>query len=278
MNLADFLDTIFELSQVTCYTDTPHGYKVRPNPKDTDIYFCINALHPYKDLQPTKDWHDSAVPRRADCNVVCYRNFLIELDDMPLEEQIEYVTSKVPVTSIVYSGGSSYHFIISLEHPVATYEEYTTLARRLLKLLPAADRACKNPSRLSRLPFRVRPETSRLQCLKFLGQRIPIKELEGRLPKVEERRKFETQSREQKNSFITPLIVWAVHEPDEVMQKHNITGRNSFFWWLYCRFNDVEMEHDKRVRLVETAYNNLRSVDNFSLEEAYAAARINNQH
>lgn len=273
MNLANFLDTIFDLSQVTCYTDTPHGYKVRANPKDTDIYFCINALHPYKDLQPTKDWHDNAVPRRADCNVVCYRNFLIELDDMPLEEQIEYVTSKVPVTSIVYSGGSSYHFIISLEHPVATYEEYTGIARRLLKLLPAADRACKNPSRLSRLPFRVRPETGRLQSLKFLGERIPIKELEGRLPKIEERRKFDASTPEAR-SYISSLVIEAASFPDKIMRDRNLPGRNLFFYWLGQRMAETDTALDTRERMVEQAYNNLQDTSGFSFEEALMAARV----
>jgi hypothetical protein len=272
-SLADFLDLLFDLSQVTCYTDTPHGYKVRPNPKDSDVFFCINALHPYRDLQPTKEWHNAAEPRRADCNVVCYRNFLIELDDMPLEEQIEYVTSKIPVSSIVYSGGSSYHFIVSLEHPVSTQAEYATLARRLLKLLPAADKACKNPSRLSRLPFRTRKETGRMQSLKFLGQRIPIKELEVRLPKVEERRKLDTSTPEAR-SYISSLVIEATAFPDRVMRERNLAGRNLFFYWIGQRMAETDMPLDARERMVEQAYNNLQDTSGFSYEEALMAARV----
>lgn len=272
MSMSAFLGTLFSEGSTTCYTESPHGYKVKNAPYEADLYFCINELHPSADLNPTKDWHDRMVPRRADCNVVCYRNFLIELDNMPLEEQITYVKSRVPVTSIVYSGGSSYHFIISLETPLQNYEEYMNVAKRLLLLVPEADPTCKNPSRLSRLPTRVRPDTDKVQSLVYLNSRVPNAELLAKLPElpVTEKREY-TQA--QKREYVTPLILEAVHEPNKVMARSNMT-RNLFFFWLYNRFEDAQVSKESRERYVSLAYNNLQDIADFTFDEALTAARI----
>lgn len=268
----NFLNVLFNEGAVTCFTESPYGYKVKSRPYPEDLFFCINELHPERDLNPTKDWHDEFLPRRADCNVVCYRNFLIEIDGMPLEDQITYVKSRIPVSSIVYSGGSSYHFIVSLETPVKTYEEYMNISKRLLLLLPEADPACKNPSRLSRLPGRVRPETDKMQDLVYLGGRVSNDTLISKLPALPliERRQY---TPDEKRSYTTPLILEAIHEPDAVMQRSNMT-RNLFFYWLYNRFEDAGIEPEKRERYVTTAYSNLKNIEDFSFDEALAAARL----
>jgi len=268
----NFLSTIFSEGTTTCYTDSPYGYKVKTEPSEQDIFYCINELHPNKDLNPTKDWHDLNQPRRADCNVVCYRNFLVELDNMPLMDQISYVKSRLPVTSITYSGGSSYHFIISLETPLKTYEDYMNMARRILAAVPEADPACKNPSRLSRLPYRLRPDTQKEQKLVYLSTRIKNSELEAKLPvtKVYEQK---VRSKDEKRVYITPLILEAVHEPNVVMSRSNMT-RNLFFYWLHNRFEDIGLPPDSRHKYVELAYQNLEDIEDFTFDEACAAARI----
>jgi hypothetical protein len=270
--LNNFLDLLFAKDAMTCYTESPFGYKVKSRPYPEDLFFCINELHPLNDLNPTKSWHDKWLPRRADCNVVCFKNFLIEIDTMPLTEQISYVRSRIPVSSIVYSGGSSYHFIISLETPVKTYEEYMNISKRLLLLLTEADPACKNPSRLSRLPGRVRPETDKMQELVYLGAHVNNEVLLSKLPELPVFAP-KTYSKDERKMFVNSSILEAIHAPESVMEKIGL-GRNALFFWLHNRFEDNELPYDKRVKFVETAYNNLKDTQDFSFEEACAAARI----
>lgn len=268
-NRAKFLSLLFDEGQASCFTESPHGFRVNMGPVPDDLFFCINALHPTKDFAPTKDWHSEYKPRRADANVTCYRNFLIELDNFPLDKQIDYVTKLLPVTTIVYSGGKSYHFIVSLEDPVDA-KEYKALAKRLQALVSGADPACKNASRLSRLPSVVRPETGKEQKLMLLNKRINNKELDLLLPILPERPKY----RYKDSNYTSSIILEATVYPDEIMEKFNLGGRNAFFFWLYNRMNEDGIEDGDRENYVERAYDNLRDSKGFSLEEAKHAARI----
>lgn len=271
IELKHFLRCLFDEGQQTCFASTPYGFNVMQGPYVKDIFFCINALHPTRDLQPTKEWHHADKPRRSDCNVVCYRNFLIEIDSMPLDKQPEYVLDKLEVTSITYSGSASYHFIISLEDPV-TAAEYASIARRIHKLLPEADSSTKNPSRFSRLPNRKRPDTGKIQELLYLGRRISNAALLARLPPDNYHEYKRTPS--ETSEFVTPLIVEACADPANFMREHNISGRNAFFYYLGKRCDDVELSADKRLQYINMAYNNLQETSDFSIEEAYFASRV----
>jgi hypothetical protein len=191
---------------------------------------------------------------------------------MPLDQQIAYVRSRIPVSSIVYSGGSSYHFIISLETPLETYEEYMNVAKRLLLLVPEADPMCKNPSRLSRLPGRLRPDTEKTQDLIYMNGRIPNELLMARLPDLPEYTKRE-YTKDEKKQFVTVNVLTAIHDPQEVMNRTGM-GRNAFFFWLFNRFEEVELPEEKRAKFVSIAYDNLTSNNDFTFEEACAAARL----
>ena len=267
---AKFLSLLFDEHEASCFTESEHGYRVNMAPASNDLFFCINALHPSRDLAPIKDWHREDLPRRADANVVTHRNFLIELDDMPLSEQIEYVTSRVPVSSIVYSGGKSYHFIVSLEKAVES-DKYKELARRLHKLLPKADRACKNASRLSRLPGVIMPETNKMQTLTELRNRIPNIEFEAVLPILAPRKKVNNIKYLES---VPSLVLEACVFPDDIIEKYNLGGRNAFFFWLYNRMEEANMSEQRREDYVEQAYENLRDVSGFGIEEARSAARL----
>jgi len=269
----NFLKLLFQDGETTCFANSPNGTSVSHSPKPEDVFVCINALFPHKDYAPTQPWHSENKPRRADVNVCSLRNFLVELDSGTLEEQYRLVTSRLPISACTFSGSKSLHFIISLEQPLATLQEYRHLATRLLKLVPEADPSCRNASRLTRLPCVIRPETGLEQKLWYVGSRIPLAELEARLPAVDmytPRVRTEAEVR----SYVSPLIVQASMNPEAIMQERGIKGRNSFFYWLYCRFQDVNMEQDRRIWHTETSYNNLRDKDGFSLQEAYAAARV----
>lgn len=273
MTLDKFLATLFDAGQHTCFTDSPYGYRIYEAPINRDVFFAINALHADQDLQPTKEWHDPNVGRRADCNVSCFRNLLLEIDSMELADQRAYVDSlNLPYTSIVYSGAKSNHFLISLETPLPDYDTYMDFSRRLHKLASKADPSTKNPSRLSRLPFRVRPETGLEQKLVYLGSRIPNEQLLKLLPNSGPKpRPMDTPKGQE---YISVMLRRAIMEPDEVMQELRLGGRNQTFYYLGQRMKDFNVPAERRIQYVETAYNNLRDRSGFSLEEAYMAARV----
>ncbi len=132
------------------------------------------------DHAPCAPYHAPNKPRRADANVLVFRNILLELDKGPLHEQWQFIHNiAVPYTSAVYSGGKSYHFIISLAEPCQTRQDYDLLCRRIYSVLGSRiDSACKNPSRLSRAPGHIRQETLKEQTLHALHSRVSKSALE----------------------------------------------------------------------------------------------------
>lgn len=270
-----YLDILLQPGEFTCFTREATGTEVRSTPRHGDVFVAVNALHPTKDLSPSQTWHKEDRPRRADANVVSYRNFLLELDNGSLEDQKNLVTSRLPVSAITYSGGKSLHFLISLVQPLGTLEEYRNVATRLLNLVPEADSSCRNPSRLTRLPGARRPDTGLEQTLLYLNKRIQYSDLDLILPQLPAR-KIPARSPDEMRAYISPILLWAAQSPDEVMQEHNIKGRNNFFFWLHCRMKDVGLDLEKQEYYVLTAYSNLRDTSGFTINEAYHAARIRN--
>lgn len=270
--LNDFLSLLFDKEDWTCFTASPNGTAVFYEPSPTDLFFSINPLHSDVDLNPTLPYHKPSRARRADHNVTKYRNFLIELDSMPLEEQVDYVTSKLPVTSIVYSGGKSYHFIISLTSPIPSKAEYDLTFKRIQKLLPKIDKACKNPSRLSRLPFSIRPDTANEQRLVALYDRIDWLTLNPLLPIIEEKKR--EYSNEKSKSYISIQLAEAMTFPEKVMNNVGLSGRNQFFFWLGNRIKELDCDDARSYTIVTRAYENLSNKDNFTFDEALSAARV----
>ena len=235
-----------------------------------DVFFSINALDPERDHNPTEPYHAPDKPRRADHNVTCFRNFLIELDNMPIKEQIEYVTSKVPVSAITFSGNKSYHFIISLMTPFKTLEEYQKFARGLHRLLPKADQSTKNPSRLSRLPGVVRPDTKLLQELVYLGNRINTKDL----PEFPTSPHTTERPKSTNVLYVTQqLLEMFDMGPDNFMQAKSM-GRNQLFFWIGKRASELGHTREEKRKLVDRAYSRLENKKNFPITEAYSAARV----
>lgn len=163
-NLTGFLTTLFNEGEYTCYAAQKKGTSVFPYdaPPGWVQFFSINPLYGDVDLggkaQPGKG-------RRADINVSGLRNFLIEVDSLPVAEQRKYIDSLlVPWSTCVHSGGKSLHFIIALEEEV-TAEEYEKYAKWILKIVNMADQSTKNPSRLSRFPTVIREDKGTKQEL-----------------------------------------------------------------------------------------------------------------
>lgn len=97
-------------------------------------------------LNPIKGW-------REDLNATSYRNFLVEMDYGPLDEQLKYAKAiGLPYSAAIFSGSKSLHFLISLDRDIPTYEKYYEIAEWMLAIASAADQMTKNPSRSIRIP------------------------------------------------------------------------------------------------------------------------------
>lgn len=185
MEIKDFFSCLFNENEGICLSTTPQGTVVHG--MDTYLYpqkytfLSINPLHLDRDLNPTEEYHKTDKGRRADINVSSYRNILIEMDNMPLEAQVSHMsTIELPYSTCVFSGGKSYHWIISLKTPVSTRTEYNRLVSRVYTAVgrDLVDQACKNPSRFSRVPGHIRLDKNRIQDLIAVNGRIDNARLE----------------------------------------------------------------------------------------------------
>jgi hypothetical protein len=90
-----------------------------------------------------------------DANVTAFRHALIEGDAQDLESQLGIIRKlQLPCSAIVHSGNKSLHAIVRVD--AANAAEYRTRVNQLYAICKASglkvDKACRNPSRLSRLP------------------------------------------------------------------------------------------------------------------------------
>jgi len=269
MTQEKFLKLLFDADQRTCFAEDAKGTAVKVCPGPKDVFFSVNALHPTQDLQPTEEWHATDKPRRADHNVICHRNFLIELDSMPIKQQIDYVRSRVPVSAITFSGSKSYHFIISLTEAVSA-AEYARIAAGLLRLLPEADRTTKNPSRLSRLPNVIRPETRNLQELVYVGSRVALKEL----PEFPAAPTFYERPTSPNILFVSQQIREVQSMGVDNYIETHFSGRNQFFYWLGKRSSELGHTKEEKKTMIQNFYNRLSNKKGFSVKEAFLAARV----
>lgn len=114
-------------------------------------YVCLNPLN----------------GKKLDSNVTAYRTWLLEFDTIPLQQQLDLLSSLekfISIRSITYSGSKSYHALISLSDDIGFpigpkgIEGYSNLftalvdaAETVLNCPGAVDRSNKNCSRYTRL-------------------------------------------------------------------------------------------------------------------------------
>lgn len=187
-------------------------------------FFSINPLDANKDHGYfLKDKYDEFKPRRADLNVSCFRNFMFEMDSVPLEDQLKiFQECGLPWATITYSGGKSMHAILSVDGGLNTdlhcpkgLDDYAVAWKRIAAKIDRAatrmgymypegkssflDHATRNPSRFSRTPGFVRSNGNE-QKLVHLGDRITrdkFYELLETCPMVEARLKADFDAPEE---------------------------------------------------------------------------------
>ena len=110
---------------------------------------------------------------RKNSNVTKFKNFLVEFDDIPLNDQIQYAKDVgLPYSAIVYSGNKSYHFLISLENPLKDLGEYNYFSNYIHNIIVKSDPATKKACQLSRYPGVRRSETGKYQEIIEVKKRI----------------------------------------------------------------------------------------------------------
>jgi len=166
--IEDFAWTVFDPGEHTCFDNSAFGtdvYPIEQGIKAPTAYFSINPLKPGS--------------HRFDANVVSFRNFLIELDDGKLADQMAYVRSlDVPYSTLVFSGGKSLHFLVCLEDSLKTKAAYDVMARRIHAVVTRCDHKTKNASRFARWPGHFREDKGKMQHLLDVRGRTPNEDLE----------------------------------------------------------------------------------------------------
>ena len=185
MSNSNFFKVLFNEGEQTCFADSIKATQVQPINADADCFnwFCLNPLDHTQDTNPTQDWHRTDRPRRADCNVTAFRSILVEMDKLPLDEQLSLIRRLgMPYSTCVYSGGKSYHFVITLSEACESLQDYKLLAKRVYRALGGKefiDMANGNPSRLTRYPNVYRSDKDRMQSLIEVRSRVSRVELEA---------------------------------------------------------------------------------------------------
>lgn len=139
-------------------------------------------------LNPIKSW-------REDVNCTAYRNFLVEMDYGPIEEQLDYIkTIGMPYSAAIFSGNKSLHFLISLDTDLPSENVYRHFSEWILNIATAADPNTKNPSRSIRIPGAYR-EPGKQQTLREYMGKTNLQDLVAWLskkpeckPKIQEKR------------------------------------------------------------------------------------------
>jgi len=161
-DLWPYFDTLFDRDESTCFSMHEKGTAVYPvrswEERTWTNFLCLNPLHPLVDNNPTKEFHSADKPRRADCNVVNFRNILIEMDRISVPEQQDFMkVAGIPYSTACFSGGKSIHYVISLKYPFHDRPHYERFVKRIYDALNEVsyglvDPANKNPSRFTRFP------------------------------------------------------------------------------------------------------------------------------
>lgn len=160
-----FWTTLFKADDAVCFGKTIFDTKAI---KLSELSAEQRRAYPYFAINPLTE-------KRADANVTCFKNILVEFDSIAPEAQLEII-NKMPHTAVTWSGGKSYHAIISLQEPMPHRAAYDALIRQIYAKVPMADKSAKNPSRFSRTPNAIRDNGNKQTCI-YVGNKVTQQQL-----------------------------------------------------------------------------------------------------
>jgi hypothetical protein len=204
--------------------------------------------------------------RRCEDNIDQRTTFIVEFDELPLDEQMVFVDQiQMPYSTATYSGNKSVHFLIRLTDSISDKREYKRLAKLiLLATNNKADPApLKNSSTFTRVPFAIRKETGRIQKLLKLKKRVSQKELiewiDSRVlkqkPSLKKRKIIKRGhwgfGEKQKNQE------WSIRQlPNWILQKlinNEISegGRNNSWFSIGCKCCEIGVPYNDSIKILE---------------------------
>jgi hypothetical protein len=184
---------------------TPESCEKRGLAFDEDAYEKVNGEQLLLvALNPMKDGY------RDDENCSAFRNFLVEMDGLGLQEQINYIKAvKMPYSAIIFSGNKSLHFLVSLSEDLPSEKVYRIFSEWILAIANLADQKTKNPSRSIRIPGGMREEGKQI-LVDFKGP-VDIKDLAAWLNTHPEAKPEPPQKRRvSTNPDFNGVAEWAV--------------------------------------------------------------------
>jgi len=174
--LASYLSRLFEPSDLTAAAHRLQDCRART------LTEVLEAKPQWVSVNPFKVW-------KLDTNVTSFRNIVVEFDKgLTVEEQLPFVAdSGFPITTAVFSGNKSIHFVCSLSEPMASLEEFREVRRWIDIIFPGGDQSVKDPARFTRAPEGINEKTGRTQELVEIKQRVSPKHLATFLARHESR-------------------------------------------------------------------------------------------
>ena len=184
----DFYKVLFDKGEYTCFTDTVKGIGIKNartwGPKEKNEFFSINPMR--------------EGTTRAGKNVSAYRNILVEIDQdedgntiSPEDQKKMFIKVGLPYATLVWSGGKSFHAIISIDGGFKSDQEYRNAVSAVYRVLAKNgvpnDEQVKDISRLSRAAGAVRMNTKQLQEVAEVRTRITRKQFDEWLAAHDER-------------------------------------------------------------------------------------------
>ena len=166
----DFYELLFRDGEKICLGHTIFEIKTK------DWRFGTTNTWEYFSTNPLKGTRSAA-------NVSEFRNMLFEFDKGSRAEQVAMIkTTRIPFSTLVWSGGKSHHLIIALDEDLGskeTFREYWLAVAAVMKKYDVfPDEACKDPSRLSRCPDSIRKDRNEEQTLLVVKKRVTRQELD----------------------------------------------------------------------------------------------------
>jgi hypothetical protein len=204
---------------------------------DTDqIILC--ALNPIKGF-------------REDANCTAYRNFLVELDSGPIDQQLAYIKKiNMPFSAAIFSANKSLHFLISLDKDLPSEKVFRVFSEWILKAVTLADPATKNPSRSIRVPGAYREPGKKQTTVEYHGV-IKIEDLVAWLNLHPEAKPQEKQRRvvSEKPDF-DKIKPWACKKLIDA-SKLLISNRNRTWYALSIEFTLAGYSEDEVISILE---------------------------
>lgn len=152
--------------------------------------------------------------KRNDANVTAFRSFLVEMDSGTLQSQMKIIEDiGMPFSVCVFSGGKSLHFGVTLDQDLPSLDIYRFYAEWLVKCIPGADLATKNPSRAIRYPDVMRKGGTKKQQLVKVNERVNFnrfRQFLSRFPDKMPRQEQETFDTDMVDRDQTALANWLV--------------------------------------------------------------------